>query len=278
MSNFGPAYNASQPISTANNKFPPEGPKSMPVFISYPQAGSTLIDLTTETQMHRISQVQGLYIDNTDGPNLILVCDVTEQTIHIPSNAQGYYQLLTQNPPKFTLTADAATVKDVQLFFLNFPVVHSVNYLLPPINPGVQSIVAGTNVTVDNTDPANPIVSASGGGGGGGGKVQYTQIIKPGAGQTISGGDISGAAFTPFFAATGAALDLDFSTLNGLYLILFQSYNAAGSTLNSVGGAWIIDQSGSAVGSIATAQFEVLEIMAVGDGAGNSSAQVLNRY
>jgi hypothetical protein len=32
---------------------------------------------------------------------------------------------------------------------------------------GVQSVVAGTNVTVDNTDPANPVVSASGGGGGG---------------------------------------------------------------------------------------------------------------
>ncbi len=31
----------------------------------------------------------------------------------------------------------------------------------------VESVVAGTNVTVDNTDPANPIVSASGGGGGG---------------------------------------------------------------------------------------------------------------
>ena len=31
---------------------------------------------------------------------------------------------------------------------------------------GVQSIVAGTNVTVNNTDPANPIVSATGGGGG----------------------------------------------------------------------------------------------------------------
>jgi hypothetical protein len=30
---------------------------------------------------------------------------------------------------------------------------------------GVSSVVAGTNVTVDNTDPANPIVSASGGGG-----------------------------------------------------------------------------------------------------------------
>jgi hypothetical protein len=33
--------------------------------------------------------------------------------------------------------------------------------------PGVvQEVVAGTNVTVDNTDPANPIVSATGGGGG----------------------------------------------------------------------------------------------------------------
>lgn len=31
---------------------------------------------------------------------------------------------------------------------------------------GIQSIVAGTNVTIDNTDPLNPIISASGGGGG----------------------------------------------------------------------------------------------------------------
>lgn len=31
---------------------------------------------------------------------------------------------------------------------------------------GIQSVVAGTNVTVDNTDPLNPVVSATGGGGG----------------------------------------------------------------------------------------------------------------
>jgi len=29
---------------------------------------------------------------------------------------------------------------------------------------GVQSVVAGTNITVDNTDPANPIVSSTSGG------------------------------------------------------------------------------------------------------------------
>ena len=32
--------------------------------------------------------------------------------------------------------------------------------------PVVFNIIAGTNVTVDNTDPSNPIVSSSGGGGG----------------------------------------------------------------------------------------------------------------
>lgn len=31
-------------------------------------------------------------------------------------------------------------------------------------SPGIQSIVAGTNVTVDDTDPLNPVVSATGGG------------------------------------------------------------------------------------------------------------------
>lgn len=33
---------------------------------------------------------------------------------------------------------------------------------------GVQSIVAGSNITVDDTDPQNPIISSTGGGGGGG--------------------------------------------------------------------------------------------------------------
>lgn len=38
----------------------------------------------------------------------------------------------------------------------------------------VDSVVAGTNVTIDNTDPINPIINAAGGGGGGGGTVQGT--------------------------------------------------------------------------------------------------------
>ena len=41
------------------------------------------------------------------------------------------------------------------------------------VSGGIQSIVAGTNVTIDNTDPLNPVVSATGGGSGGG--VQSVQ-------------------------------------------------------------------------------------------------------
>lgn len=274
-----PSYGGtSQSRAVNNNKFPSEGPRAMEIRVDFTAANqSVVIDLTIEQQQKQISQVQGLWINNSDGPNLVLVCEVTNQVVNIAAGVQGYVQLLSQNPPRFRLSSDA--IASVTLHFLNFPVIHAINAKPnPPPVPGVLEVVAGTNVTVDNTDPERPIVSASGGGGGGGGKVQYTQVAKIGAGQTISGADIDAAAFVPFFVATGASLDMDFSTLNGTYLILFMSYASGGSTLNSLGGAWIIDKSGSAVSSISCAQFETVQMLAVGDGAGNSTAQVIARY
>jgi hypothetical protein len=55
--------------------------------------------------------------------------------------------------------------------------------------PGVLSIVAGANVEVDDTDPANPIVSATSGGGGGGGSgsvIVHPDAPTPGSGQTVT--------------------------------------------------------------------------------------------
>lgn len=49
---------------------------------------------------------------------------------------------------------------------------------------GIQSIVAGTNVTVDNTDPLNPVVSATGGGGG-------IQSVQAGTNVTVNNTDPS---------------------------------------------------------------------------------------
>lgn len=61
----------------------------------------------------------------------------------------------------------------------------NVKVCYPPtsIGGGVQSVVAGTNIAVDDTDPANPIVSSTGGGITGVGTVDYVPRIA-----TIDGG------------------------------------------------------------------------------------------
>jgi len=248
----------------------------MQVRVDFTAAGQTaIIDLTIEQQQKQISQVQGLWINNTDGPDLLLVAEVTNQRINIAAGAQGYIQLLSQNPPRFSVTSSA--IATVDFHFLNFPVIHAMTGASG--GGGIQSIVAGTNITVDNTDPANPVVSASGGGGGGGGKVQYTSILKTSAGAQITDTDINGATFTPFILTTQAAVTLvPGSGINGNYLCLFQSYAAAGSTVSCDSGAYIIDQSGSAVGSISVPQFQIVQLMFQGDGAGNNSVQVIARY
>lgn len=65
-----------------------------------------------------------------------------------------------------TLKYVAPATPEAELTFAPEPVVI---YGVPGGgDSGIQSIVAGTNVTVDSTDPYNPIVSATGGGGGGG--------------------------------------------------------------------------------------------------------------
>lgn len=266
-----PSYNTTQPISTSNNRFPSEGPKTLPTVISFPIAGRALVDLTTETMMHRISQIQGLYLDNTNGPNLILESDVTGQTIHIPTGAQGYFQLLSQNPPKFYVTADDATTEDLIFHFLNFPVLHSVN--IPA--GGIDSVQPGTNVTIDDTDPRNPIINASGGGGGGGGgPAQFTPSVAP---ATITAADITGAAHTPQFVLTSTSVDLDFNGLAaGTYLILIQPY-AGAATINSPN-INLFDKADPAVNTLSVAQKEIIQLLVSGDGGTNWSAAVMGRY
>jgi hypothetical protein len=238
---------------------------------------SVVIDLTIEQQQKQISQVQGLWINNNTPANLELLAEVTNQLVNIPAGAQGYIQLLSQNPPRFRVTSDA--IAKVDFHFLNFPVIHAMN-LLDGTGDGVQSIVAGANITVDATDPQNPVISATGGGGGGGGKTQFSQIIKAGVGETITGTEVDAATFTPFFAVLDATVNLDLTTLSdNAFLVMFQSYSPTGTTIKTAdGGGWIVDNSGSGVSSITCAQFEMIQFMFLGNGAGGQNALVLNRY
>lgn len=72
----------------------------------------------------------------------------------------------------------------------------------------VQSVVAGTNVTVDNTDPQNPIVSAAGGGGGSG---TVTSV-------SVAGGTGLDSTGSPITTSGTITLDLDSASIASLAL------------------------------------------------------------
>lgn len=65
-----------------------------------------------------------------------------------------------------------------------------------PGSGGIESIVAGSGISVDDSDPANPIVSATGGGSGGG-----VESIVAGDGISVDNSDPT----NPVISATGSA-------------------------------------------------------------------------
>lgn len=73
----------------------------------------------------------------------------------------------------------------------------------------VNSVVAGDNVTVDDTDPANPIVSATGGGSGSG---TVTSVAVSGA----NGIGVSGSPITTHGTVALTLGDITPSTVNGV--------------------------------------------------------------
>jgi hypothetical protein len=83
-------------------------------------------------------------------------------------------------------------------------------YTGPQGDPGpagnVDSIVAGTGISVDNTDPANPVVSATGGGGG----SHWTQIAELTA-PTAGSFDFSGLSFAGYDEIEIELHDIQFS-------------------------------------------------------------------
>jgi hypothetical protein len=71
---------------------------------------------------------------------------------------------------------------------------------------GVQSISAGSNVTIDNTDPKRPVISSSGGGGGGGGANATNLAATLSASNTIVTSDTGTDATIPSVDATNAGV------------------------------------------------------------------------
>jgi hypothetical protein len=108
----------------------------------------------------------------TDAANTVFVPNLkVDEGFKMPTGATDTYVLTTDANGVGTWQAAAGGGGQVD------SVVAGTNVTIDntdPINPiinaagggQVDSVVAGTNITIDNTDPINPIINAAGGGGG----------------------------------------------------------------------------------------------------------------
>jgi len=109
----------------------------------------------------------------------------------------------------------------------------------------IESVVAGTNVTIDDTDPLNPIISSTGGGGGGA-SVNY--YINGGTSQ----GTIGGNAYLELSKTAVIGTGVDFTIATNGYIANFITDVADPSLLKIPGGNWNLEyyfSSSSAGGS-----------------------------
>lgn len=106
--------------------------------------------------------------------------------VNVPSN---YTVFEVQNSYTLNYMLGVGDVTFADSPFMSFSWVRQA----PTSSSGVQSVVAGTNVTVDNSDPNNPIVSAIASAGQTSGSIQNITIQDLGGGATYSiGGSASG--------------------------------------------------------------------------------------
>ena len=89
-------------------------------------------------------------------------CSSCNKDSYIPSNTSA----LKYDGPKFVCPTDFTVLPGASLNDMMNTLMEQICTNSSGGGGGqVDSVVAGTNVTVDNTDPINPIINASGGGG-----------------------------------------------------------------------------------------------------------------
>ena len=122
---WGNPANASLKHGVNNGTIPKEGPKTLPFRVDLTVNQSYEIDLSQQNALEQISFIQGVFIDNKDnGQPLLLTCQGTGQVVSMPPGAQGYVPVLAVLPNKFLVATMGGVV--VNLFFYNMPMPAAV--------------------------------------------------------------------------------------------------------------------------------------------------------
>lgn len=105
-----------------NMSVPSKGPKVIKQTIDLQTALTRLVDFTLPIQQGIIDYIQGVYVDNFAGAQVITIqSEITGHTIYVPAASTLFCPLLTANPAQVTFSAPAAAGY-IDVLFYNVPV------------------------------------------------------------------------------------------------------------------------------------------------------------
>lgn len=103
---------------------PKQGPKTIPIVLDFTLKLAYLLDFQTPQSNDVIEFIQGLYVDNSLNSSILTIsCTISNQSISVPANSQGYFPFFAPNVPKVSCVLAAATANtSTTIQFLNVPV------------------------------------------------------------------------------------------------------------------------------------------------------------
>lgn len=117
------AFSLNTRFGVNNVLIPKEGPVVVPGTLNFENTAEIEISGEMVITQGKISFIQGVFIDNADNTDkLTLTIGNTNQRIVCPANSQGYFPLLTPNPPIIVARTTQGGGQIIPLFFYNVPI------------------------------------------------------------------------------------------------------------------------------------------------------------
>lgn len=102
---------------------PKGGPAIIPATLDFTNTARIVIDGEQVVSTGKIEFLQGVYIDNADNVDaLTFTIQTTGQRLICPPRSQGYFAILTTNPPKIVAETPQGGTKIISVDFYNVPI------------------------------------------------------------------------------------------------------------------------------------------------------------
>lgn len=104
-------------------RVPPEGPVAIPVDLDFTTNSEFEIDLQNFIALNRVSMIQGVYINNSEGAAVVII-EISSTKLRIPCTTAGYVfaPLPTSNPCTIRIFSPGDPNGLVKVIFFNYPV------------------------------------------------------------------------------------------------------------------------------------------------------------